>query len=70
MKAYVDDRGWRYQVMPGLGVDTHKARYNKPGTSGWKCCKNLPWRDSPQAAQADLDTLAKAKGWKEATPCN
>ncbi len=30
MKIYIDDRGWRYKVMPGIGGETFKARYQKP----------------------------------------
>ena len=28
--VYIDNRGWRYKVMAGLGHDTLKARYRKP----------------------------------------
>ena len=38
-KTYEDSRGWRYRVMPGLGDDTFKGRYNKPGESGWHCMR-------------------------------
>ena len=62
--TYRDGRGWRYQVMAGLGGDTFKARYNKPGKAGWKCVATLPWRASAAEAQADLDQMAKKKGWK------
>lgn len=68
MKKYIDDRGWKYQVMSGLGPNTYKARYQKPdkcGTNGWHCVKNLPWQNTPEAAQADLDQLAAKKGWKQ-----
>lgn len=63
--VYRDSRGWTYKVMPGLGGDSFKARYKKPGKGGWKCCSVLPWRDNEADAQADLDAWAKAKGMKE-----
>lgn len=66
VKAYIDDRGWRYRVMGGLGESNYKARYQKPGKTGWKCMARLEWRKSFDEAQSDLNMLAKAKGWKEA----
>lgn len=66
-KAYIDHRGWKYQVMSGLGENTFKARYQKPdhsGNVGWKGLTTVPWRLSREAAQADLDQLAEKKGWK------
>ena len=66
--TYRDARGWRYRVMPGIHVHTYKARYCKTGSASWKCYSRLPWRDSPEEAQADLDQLAARKGWeREAT---
>lgn len=67
-KKYIDSRGWKYQVMPGLGESNYKARYQKPdknGSDGWHCVRALPWRNTKDEAQADLDRLAKEKGWKE-----
>ena len=63
---YVDDRGWLYKVMPGLGLNAYKGRYQKPGKSGWKCMTNLPWQSDFETAQADLDALATDKGWRVA----
>ena len=38
-KKYIDARGWKYQVMSGIGSDpAFKARYQKPeflGDVGW-----------------------------------
>jgi hypothetical protein len=65
VKTYIDQRGWLYQVMPGLGENNYKARYKKPGKSGWKCMANLEWRKSFDEAQSDLNALAEKKGWKE-----
>ena len=45
---YEDERGWKYMVMQGLGEHNWKARYQKPGKSGWKCCAALPWRNTPE----------------------
>ena len=64
---YRDARGWLFKVMPGLGGDTFKARYHKPeypADKSWKCVTTLPWRGSAEEAQADLDCMAKKKGWK------
>ena len=68
-KKYIDARGWKYQVMSGIGSDpAYKARYQKPdkhGCDGWKCLVKLPWRTTAGEAQADLDRLAEKKGWTE-----
>jgi len=60
---YVDNRGWKYQVMPGLGVGTYKARYQKPGSQRWTCCPRFPWRGTPEEAEADLKLTARKKKW-------
>ena len=69
LKKYIDDRGWKYQVMSGIGSDpAFKARYQKPekqGDVGWKGLAAVPWRPSREEAQADLDRLAEKKGWAE-----
>jgi len=67
-RKYIDDRGWKYQVMPGLGSGSFKARYqraDRQGGDGWKGVASLPWRNNARDAQADLDQLAAKKGWKE-----
>lgn len=67
MKIYEDYRGWRYKVMPGLGESTYKARYHKPDSpknTQWKCVGTLPWRNTEEDAQKDLDEWAKRKGFK------
>lgn len=68
IKNYIDSRGWKYAVLPGLGENTFKARVQKAekhGAVGWKCVAALPWRKTREAAQADLDKLAAQKGWTE-----
>lgn len=68
-KKYIDSRGWKYQVMSGIG-DNFKARYQRPekhGDVGWKGLAAVPWRGSREEAQADLDQLAEKKGWTEWT---
>jgi hypothetical protein len=69
VKTYIDERGWRYRVMGGLGESNFKARHQKPGKkdewSGWKCMARLAWRKTFDEAQRDLNLLAKAKGWRE-----
>ena len=67
-KKYVDDRGWKYQVMSGIGENAYKARYQRPekhGDVGWRGLAAVPWRKSFEEAQTDLDKLAESKGWKE-----
>ena len=67
-KKYIDSRGWKYQVMPGLGENTFKARHQRPekqGDVGWKGVAAVPWRGSREEAQTDLDQLAEKKGWAE-----
>ena len=68
-KKYIDARGWKYQVMGGIGSEpAYKARSQKPdkhGLDGWKCLAKLPWRKTVEEAQADLDQLAERKGWSE-----
>lgn len=68
-KKYIDNRGWKYQVMSGIGSDpAFKARYQKPekqGDVGWKGLAAVPWRTTREEAQADLDQLAAQKGWRE-----
>ena len=60
-KIYVDNQGWKYQVMPGLGVGTYKARYQKPDSQRWTCCPRLPWRGTSEEAEADLKLTARKK---------
>ena len=67
-KKYIDRRGWKYQVLSGLGENNFKARYQRPekhGDVGWKGLAAVPWRGSREEAQADLDQLAEKKGWME-----
>lgn len=68
VKVYVDERGWKYKVMGGLGESNYKARYKKPVKQkyGWKGVQKLPWQKSFDEAQSDLNVLAKKKGWREA----
>lgn len=65
VKTYMDERGWLYRVMPGIGGDEFKTRYQQPGKTGWKCMNYLPWRSTFDEAQSDLNALAKGKGWSE-----
>lgn len=68
VKMYIDDRGWKYKVMSGIGQDSFKARYQKPekhGNDGWKGLAAVPWRKSFDEAQSDLNAYAKRKGLSE-----
>ncbi len=60
---YIDARGWKYQVMLGIGEDTYKARYQKPGSRRWACYPRLPWQSTLEEAETDLRELAGKKGW-------
>lgn len=64
---YMDERGWKYRVMSGIGENQFKARYQKPekhGETGWHGVAAVPWRSTETEAQTDLDQLAAKKGWK------
>ena len=50
--------------MQGLGTE-YKARYNKPGKSGWKCVAALPWRKSEVEAEKDLAAYAARHHMRE-----
>lgn len=63
VKTYIDKRGWIYKVMGGIGSGKYKARYQKPGETGWKCYKRLEWHECFDHAQSDLNALAQEKGW-------
>lgn len=67
-KKYMDERGWKYKVMSGIGNHSYKARYQKPGISaphsGWKGVRTLPWRGTFAEAQDDLDCMARERGWR------
>lgn len=65
VKKYRDSRGWIYFVRSGIGgATTFKTFYQKPGKNphGWK---PVPWRNSFDEAQADLNREAEKRGWKE-----
>lgn len=62
---YQDSRGWRYKVMAGLGGDTFKTRYCKPGKTGYHCCRQFGWCSSFDSAQAELDIYAQQHGWRK-----
>jgi hypothetical protein len=68
VKKYIDSRGWKYKVMPGIGESNYKARYQIPeksGNVGWKGVQSLPRRKSFDEAQADLNLWAEKKGFQE-----
>ena len=62
-KMYMDKRGWRYKARAGIGEDTFKVFYCKPGKGGYHGCRQFEWRDSLEAAKADLDAYAEQHGW-------
>ena len=69
-RMYIDGRGWKYKVMPGIGGDCFKVGYQKPekkGDTGWhrSTKQAFPWRETPEESREDLDLYAKRHGWKE-----
>ena len=65
VKTYRDSRGWEYFVRSGIGANTFKTFYQNPkqaGSHGWR---PVPWRDSFDEAQADLNMEAEKRGWEE-----
>lgn len=66
VKQYTDERGWTYFVRSGIGGETFKTFYLKPGKlyggHGWR---GAPWRHTFDAAQADLNKIAKQRNWQE-----
>ncbi|MHB1152073.1 MAG: hypothetical protein ACYCWE_09750 [Eubacteriales bacterium] len=65
--CYIDSRGWKYRVMPGISdPPSYKARYQNDkhtGGTGWHGVPIMKWRETFKEAQADLDEVAKKKGW-------
>ena len=59
--TYRDDRGWKYRVMAGIGENSWKARCCGAGKLGGDSGGRLPWRDTPEQAQADQDKWAVRK---------
>lgn len=65
---YIDRRGWKFKVMAGLGENTFKTRYRKPGKTGWHCVAALPWCTTKDEAQSDLDVYARHHRMREVPP--
>ena len=71
VKRYRDERGWVYFVLAGIGLvsgigqDMYKSLYQKPGKTSVHGWRSVPWRESFDAAQADLNREAKKREWKE-----
>jgi len=65
VKVYFDIRGWVYFVRSGIGGDTFKTFFRKPGKTSAHGCTVFVWRKSFDEAQADLIREAKKRGWQE-----
>jgi len=65
VKSYIDNRRWKYRVMSIIGDGAYITRYQKPGMQSWKGLDSLPCHQRFDEAQADLNRLAKEKGWEE-----
>ena len=68
-KVYEDRRGWKFKVMQGLGANTFKARYQKPGKTGWHCVATLPWCATAEEAEEYLAAYAQNHRMREVAPC-
>lgn len=62
-KIYIDSRGWRYCVKPGLNGKKYKPHFFM--RCRWERAQAFPWCDTEAEAQADLDAMAVKLGWKE-----
>lgn len=65
--TWIDERGWKYKVMSGIGPSRYKGRYQDDkhsGTTGWKGMRQLPWHETFDRAQEDLNKYALLKNWK------
>jgi hypothetical protein len=62
VKRYRDARGWIYFVSQ---VDTFKVFYRKSGESCAYIWRPVPWRESFDEAQADLNREAEKRSWEE-----
>lgn len=63
--AYMDKRGWKYKVMPGIGGDMFKPFYHSLINNGYHPCRNFYWRSRFDYAQSDLDLHAVMRGWEK-----
>lgn len=64
VKQYIDEHGYQYRVIHIGGV-IYRVIYRMSDKSPWKVYRNIPWRDSFDETQHDLNQLAKQKGWME-----
>lgn len=67
MTEYIDKHGWRFSVMHCR--DVWKACYNKPYRNIWQEVDALPWRESREDAEHDLEVYAEAHGMKKVEEC-
>lgn len=65
VKIYTDRRGWKFYVRSGIGGDNFKPVYSKPGSTRVHCSTMFSWRNTFDEAQADLNKMAKERGWRE-----
>ena len=65
VKVYRDSRGWEFFVGSGICGDEYKTFYQKPEKFRAYGCRLVPWRDSFDEAQADLNMEAEKRGWEE-----
>lgn len=62
-KSYINRWG-KLKVMNNLG-DVWKACYNKPYRNIWQEVDVLPWRESREDAERDLEAYAASHGMKK-----
>ena len=63
-RQVVRHEGGRALIVLPLGVRQEFRR-----DAGWKGLAAVPWRETREEAQADLDALAMRKGWQEIDGC-
>lgn len=64
VREYTDSRGWKYFVRSGIGGDTFKVFFQKPGKNPHDCAM-FKWHDSFDEAQYDLNYEAKRRNWRD-----
>ncbi len=65
VKIYIDAREWLFKVMYDDYDKGYKSHYKRPGRKGWSRMSHFEFRESFDDAQADLNSYAEKKGWKE-----
>lgn len=66
VRGYLDERGRKYYVCRGKPQDHFKPFYLNPrGKGGMHSSRTFGCRNTFDEAQADLNKMAKERGWRE-----